>query len=374
MLDETQSHIRDMSRRFSQEQLAPFASEADRMGKWRMDPWPKIAKAGLSGILIPEQYGGAGADYVSFSQAIMEIAAADGACSTVVQVHNGLVCGGILRYGTEEQKQEFLIPLAKGIKLGCFCLTEPDAGSDAGALKTRARREGEHYILTGSKQFITSGGSADIAVVFAATDPSLGKKGISAFLINTDTSGYDVSRHEATMGQKASDHCQITFNECRVPVSNLLGEEGAGYRIALSNLEGGRIGVASQAVGMAKSAYEKALEYAQERKAFGKPIFDHQAVGFRLAEMATDLFAAELMIWRAATLRDQGKACLREASMAKLFSTEVAERVCTNAIQTLGGYGYLADYELERIYRDVRVCRIYEGTSDIQKLIIMKEL
>jgi hypothetical protein len=280
----------------------------------------------------------------------------------------------ILKYGTPRQKERFLRPLANGEYLGCFCLTEPDAGSDAAAITTRARRDGNKYLLNGVKQFITSGQTADIAIVFAVTDPAAGKKGLSAFIVPTRTPGYQVARVEHTLGQRSTDHCQIVFENCEVMPDQLLGEEGEGLKIALSNLEGGRIGVAAQSVGMARAAYDVALTYAKERRTFGKPIIEHQAVSFRLADMATGIHAAELMVIRAASLRDAGEPCLKEASMAKLFASEIAEKVCSAAIQIHGGYGYLSEFPVERIYRDVRVCSIYEGTSDIQRLVIGRQL
>jgi alkylation response protein AidB-like acyl-CoA dehydrogenase len=305
----------------------------------------------------------------------MEIAAGCGAVSTIMTVHNGVGCMPILTFGTDEQKEQFLKPMARGEKIGCFCLTEPGAGSDAASIKTRARRDGNaSYVLSGAKQFITSGKNGQIAIVFAVTDPEAGKKGISAFIVPTDTKGYVVSKVERKLGQHASDTCAIVFEDMRVPASQRLGEEGQGLKIALANLEGGRIGIGAQAVGMARGAFNAALAYAKERVQFGKPIFEHQAVAFRLADMATSIEAAEQLVLHAASLRDAGLPCLKEASMAKLFASETAERVCSDAIQVHGGYGYLADYPVERIYRDVRVCQIYEGTSDIQKLVIARAL
>ncbi|QCI64686.1 acyl-CoA dehydrogenase family protein [Phreatobacter stygius] len=374
MLTETQKQIRDVARQFAQKELAPGAAERDRAVVFPEAALKAMGRLGLMGIMIDEAHGGAGADYVAFAQAVTEIAAADGACSTVMQVHNGLVCMGIARYASTAQKERFLVPLARGEALGCFCLTEPEAGSDAAAIRTTARRRGNHFVLNGAKQFITSGSSSDTAIVFAVTDPAAGKKGLTAFIVPTTTPGYQVARIEHTMGQRSTDHCHIVFEDCEVPADHMLGEEGEGLRIALSNLEGGRIGVAAQSLGMARAAYEAALRYARERRTFGKPIIEHQAVAFRLADMATALDAAELMTWRAATLRDAGAPCLKEASMAKLFASEAAERICNDAIQTLGGYGYLEDFPVERIYRDVRVCTIYEGTSDIQRLVISRQI
>jgi butyryl-CoA dehydrogenase len=374
MLSESQILLRERTRDFAQRALAPQAAQRDREGHAPRAMLSELAALGYLGMLLPAEWGGAGLDYVSYALAIAEIAAADGACSTTVSVHNSLACRPILNYGNDEQKHRYLPSLARGDMLGAFCLTEPEAGSDAGALRTRAERRGDFYVLNGAKQFITSGRSADLAVVFAVTDPQAGKRGISAFIVPTRTAGYEIASIERTMGQRGWDHCQIALRDCRVPAENLLGSEGQGLTIALSNLETGRIGVAAQAFGMARAAYEFALAYAGERRTFGKAIFEHQAVAFRLADMATQLQAAELMILQAARLRDAGLPCLKEASMAKLFATEMAEHVCSDAMQTLGGYGYLADFPLERIYRDVRVCKIYEGTSDIQRLVISRQI
>jgi len=370
MLSETQIQFRETARALAQRELAGGAAQRDREETFPHDAFQAMAKAGLMGIMVDPDFDGVGADYVSFSQVVAEIAYADGAASTALQVHNGLVCMSIQNFASSEQKEEFLRPLAVGARLGCFCLTEPEAGSDAAAIQMRADRRGNHFVLNGSKQFITSGKSADTAIVFAVTDRAKGKKGLSAFIVPTSTVGYTVARVEQTMGQRSTDHCHLVFENCEIPASNLLGEEGGGLKIALSGLAGGRIAVAAQALGMARSAFDRAISYAKQRRTFGKPIIEHQAVAFRLAEMAVQIQAAELMVWRAASLRDENAECLKEASMAKLFATEMAERVCHDALQTLGGYGYLADFELERIYRDVRVCKIYEGTSDIQKLVI----
>jgi alkylation response protein AidB-like acyl-CoA dehydrogenase len=333
-----------------------------------------MGELGFMGMLVPEEHGGAGADHVAYALALIEIAAGDGACSTIMSVHNSVVCMPLLRFGTAEQKTRFLGPLARGEKLGCFCLTEPEVGSDAGAIRTRARRDGNHFVLDGTKQFITSGAHADLAVVFAVTDPAKGKKGISAFLVPTATPGWNVARLEHKLGQRASDTAQIRIENLRLTPDLMLGTEGDGYRIALSQLEGGRIGIAAQSLGMARAAYEAALAYAKTRQSFGKPIIAHQAVAFRLADMATQLEAARLLVLNAARLRDSGVPCLTEACMAKLFASEMAERVCSDAIQIHGGYGYVSDFPVERIYRDVRVCQIYEGTSDIQRLVIARGL
>jgi alkylation response protein AidB-like acyl-CoA dehydrogenase len=374
MLNEVQREVRLTARRFAERELAPTAAERNRTRHFPREAFDAMGPLGLLGMTVPVEHGGAGLDYVSYSLAIIEIAAADGAAATAVQVHNSLVCGAILRHGSAEQRERYLRPLAEGKLLGAFCLTEPDAGSDAAALATRARKVGNRFVLNGTKQFITSGRSADLAIVFAVTDPSLGKRGISAFMVPTASPGYIVSRIEQTMGQRSSDHCQIFFEDCEVLPGQTLGAEGEGLAIALGNLESGRIGVAAQSVGMARAAYDVALAYAKERRTFGKPIIEHQAVAFRLADMATSLQAAEHMVLHAARLRDAGLPCVKAASMAKLFASEVAERICCDAIQTLGGYGYLNDFPVERIYRDVRVCKIYEGTSDIQRLVISRQI
>ncbi|HET9764572.1 MAG TPA: acyl-CoA dehydrogenase family protein [Casimicrobiaceae bacterium] len=373
-LNESQRLLRDTLRTFARERLAPFAAEWDRTHAFPREALRELGRLGTYGIVVPERYGGAGLDYVSLAVALEEIAAGDGATSTIVSVQNSVVCGPILTFGDEAQKERFLVPLASGDKLGCFCLTEPQAGSDAAAIATRARREADDYVIDGVKQFITSGKEADIALVFAVTDKAAGKKGISAFIVDTNTAGYTVARVEDKLGQRASDTAQIAFERCRVPAANRLGREGEGYRIALANLEAGRIGIAAQSVGMARAAFEAARAYATERQAFGKPLAEHQAVAFRLADMATEIEVARQMVWHAASLRDAGEPCLKEASMAKLFASEMAERVCSAAIQTHGGYGYVADFPVERIYRDVRVCQIYEGTSDIQRLVIARAL
>ena len=373
-LSEEQRLIRDSVRDYVQARIAPFAADWDRDGSFPAEQLKEMAELGLFGMFIPEQWGGAGADYLAFALAIEEVAAGDGACSTILSVNNSVVCGVLLRSGSEFLRQTYLKPLAAGEKLGCFCLTEPHAGSDAAALRTRAEKRGDEYVLNGSKAFITSGANADVAIVFAVTDPAAGKKGISAFVVPTDNPGYQVGGVENKMGQHASDTASIFFRNCRIPADHLIGGEGEGYRIALMNLEGGRIGIGAQSVGMARAAYECALAYARERESFGKPLIEHQAVAFRLADMATRLEAARLMVYNAARLRDAGERCLKQASMAKLFASEAAEKICSDAIQVLGGYGYLRDFPVERIARDVRVAQIYEGTSDIQRLVIAREL
>ena len=374
VINETQALIRDTPRAFAEEHLKPNAAKWDAESTFPADALAELGKLGFMGMLVPEEMGGAGSDHVAYALALEEIAAGDGSTSTIMSVHNSVGCMPVLKFGTDMQKERFLKPMARGEQLGCFCLTEPGAGSDASALKTRARREGNGWVLNGTKQFITSGGKADLAIVFAVTDPDAGKKGISAFLVPTKTEGWKVARVEKKLGLNASETCQIQMDELRVEPELMLGKEGEGYRIALANLEGGRIGIGAQSVGMAKAAYEAALAYAQERETFGKPIFEHQAVAFRLADMATQIEAARQMVLHAAALRDAGERCLKEASMAKLFASEIAERVCSDAIQIHGGYGYLADFPVERIYRDVRITQIYEGTSDIQRLVIAREI
>ena len=374
LVTDEQQQIVDAIRDFAQERLRPFAEQWDKAHRFPREAIDEMAALGLFGMLVPEQYGGSDTGYVAYALALEEIAAGDGACSTIMSVHNSVGCVPILKFGTEQQKQQFLAPLASGSMIGAFALTEPQAGSDASSLKTRARLEGDHYILNGSKQFITSGQNAGVVIVFAVTDPEAGKRGITAFIVPTDTPGYQVARVEDKLGQHASDTCQVVFDNVRVPVANRLGEEGQGYKIALANLEGGRIGIASQSVGMARAAFEVARDYAKERQSFGKPLIEHQAVAFRLADMATRIAVARQMVLHAAALRDAGRPALVEASMAKLFASEMAEKVCSDALQTLGGYGYLSDFPLERIYRDVRVCQIYEGTSDIQRMVIARNL
>ncbi len=372
---EEQATIRDMARRFAEERLAPNAEAWDRDHVFPADAIADMGALGFMGMTVPPEWDGVGTDYVSYALAVIELAAGCGAVSTIMSVHNGVGCMPVLTFGTEAQKERFLKPMARGDTLACFCLTEPGVGSDAASIKTRARRDGNSsYVISGAKQFVTSGKNAKVAIVFAVTDPDAGKKGISAFIVPTDTKGYVVAKVEQKLGLNASDTCAIAFEDMRVPAEQRLGEEGQGLRIALANLEGGRIGIGAQAVGMARSAHAAALRYARERVQFGKPIIEHQAVAFRLADMATQIEAAEQLVLHAASLRDAKLPCLKEASMAKLFASEMAERVCSDAIQIHGGYGYLADYPVERIYRDVRVCQIYEGTSDIQRLVISRAL
>jgi butyryl-CoA dehydrogenase len=374
ILSQEQQMIRDAMRTFAQERLAPYAATWDRDKTFPAAALKELGALGAMGMTVPEAYGGAGLDYMSLVLTLEEIAAGDGATSTIVSVQNSLPCGITLNFGSEAQKQRWLLPLARGEALGCFCLTEPQAGSDASALLTTARRDGEHWVINGVKQYITTGKNADVAIVLAVTDKAAGKKGISCFLVPTSTPGYIVARVEDKLGQHASDTAQIVFEDCRVPLDAIMGAEGEGYRIALSNLEAGRIGIAAQCIGMARAAFEAALRYAKERVSFGQPIIEHQAVHFRLADMATQIDAARLMVWRAAMLKDAGQPCLTEASMAKMFASEMAEKVASDAIQIHGGAGYMNDYPVERIYRDVRVCQIYEGANDIQRMVIGRAL
>ena len=373
-LTEEQVLIQDMAKSFAVEQIKPFASEWDQKGIFPKQALNQMGELGFMGMLVPEQWGGSETGNLAYVLALEEIAAADGATSTIMSVHNSVGCVPILKFGTDEQKERYLKPLAQGEMIGAFALTEPHTGSDAAAIKTRAVKEGDDYILNGAKQFITSGHNAGVIIVFAVTDPSAGKKGMSAFLVPRESAGYEVIRVEEKLGLHASDTCQIALTEVRLHKSMMLGKEGDGLKIALSNLEGGRIGIAAQAVGLARAALEEATQYAKERVAFGKPIFEQQAISFRLASMATEIHAARQMVHYAARLKEAGQPCLTEASMAKLFSSEMTERVCSQALQIFGGYGYLKDFPIERIYRDARICQIYEGTSDIQRLVIARSL
>ncbi len=374
ILNEEQTMIRDMAREFAANRLAPNSAVWEQAATIPREIFDEMGALGLMGMTVPENYGGAETDFISYALALTEIAGGDGAVSTVMSVNNSPCCAALLKDGTEAQKQKYLVPVAKGEMIGAFCLTEPHAGSDASALKTKAVKDGDDYIINGIKQFITSGKIGGVALVFAVTDVDAGKRGISCFIVPTDAEGYRVASVENKLGQKASDTCQISFEDVRVPASNMLGTEGAGYKIALANLETGRIGIGAQSVGMAKAALDHAIAYAKERQSFGQAIVEHQAVGFRLADMATKVEVARQMVLHAASLKDAGVPCLTEASMAKLFASEMAEEVCSGAIQTLGGNGFISDYPVEKIYRDVRVCQIYEGTSDIQKLVIARNL
>jgi alkylation response protein AidB-like acyl-CoA dehydrogenase len=374
LLSDDHRLIRDAVRDYAQREIAPYAAQWARESRFPREALQGLAALGCLGIAVPTPWDGAGLDYLSLALAIEEIAAADGATSTIVSVNNCPVCSILLARGNEEQKARWLRPVASGQWIGAFALTEPQAGSDAANIRTTARRDGDAYVLDGVKQFITSGKNGQVAIVLAATDRDAGKKGISAFIVPTDTPGYIVERLEDKAGQAASDTAQIRFEGCTVPAANRIGAEGEGYKIALSGLEGGRIGIAAQAVGMARAAFEAALRYARERSAFGKPIFEHQAVQFRLADMAMQIEAARQLLWHAASLKDAGQPCLKEAAMAKRLASEMAERVCSAALQIHGGYGYVADFPVERIWRDVRVCQIYEGTSDVQNMLIARAL
>ena len=374
ILNQEQEQIRDAVRAFAQAELWPNAARWDKEHTFPLDAHKGLAALGAYGICVPEEFGGANLDYLTLALVIEEIAAGDGGTSTAVSVTNCPVNAILMRYGNAAQKKQWLMPLAQGEMLGVFCLTEPHVGSDASSLRTTAVKDGDGYLINGVKQFITSGKNGHAAIVIAVTDKGAGKKGMSAFIVPTDAPGYVVARLEKKLGQNSSDTAQINFDNCRIPAENLIGAEGEGYKIALGGLEGGRIGIAAQSVGMARSAFEFALAYSKERQSFGTAIFNHQAVGFRLADCATKLEAARQLIWHAASLRDAGLPCLKEAAMAKLFASEMAEAVCSAAIQTLGGYGYVSDFPVERIYRDVRVCQIYEGTSDVQKIIIQRAL
>lgn len=374
MFTDEQKMIAEMARNFAQEKLAPGAAAREETGEIELSIREEMGQLGLLGMTADPDWGGVGADYLSYALAIIEIAAGDGAVSTMMSVQNAPVNAILSAFGSDEQKERFLRPLAQGEYIGAFALTEANAGSDASAVRTRAILEGDHYVINGSKQFITSGKIAGATILFAVTDPTAGKKGLSCFIVPNDTPGFEVANTEQKLGQRASDTSALSFTDMKVPIDLRIGEEGQGYGIALSSLETGRIGIAAQSVGMAQAAFDAAKQYSFERESFGKPIFEHQAVSFRLADLETKLEAARQLTLNAARMKDAGTPCLREACMAKLFASEAAESICSGAIQTLGGYGYLADFPVERIYRDVRVCQIYEGTSDIQKLIIAREM
>ena len=374
LLTPDQTMIRDAVRDFAQQEIWPHAPQWDKDHTFPHEVHKGLAALGAYGICVPEELGGAGLDYTTLAVVLEEIAAGDGGVSTAISVTNCPVNAILMRYGNDAQKKKWLTELAQGHMLGAFCLTEPHVGSDASALRTTATKEGDEYVINGVKQFITSGKNGHVAIVIAVTDKGAGKKGMSAFIVPTNAPGYHVARLEDKLGQHSSDTAQINFDNCRIPAENLIGAEGEGYKIALSALEGGRIGIAAQSIGMARSAFEAALQYSKDRVSFGTAIFNHQAVGFRLADCATQLEAARQLMYHAASLRDAGLPCLKEAAMAKLFASETAEKVCSIAIQTLGGYGVVSDFPVERIYRDVRVCQIYEGTSDVQKIIIQRAL
>ena len=373
-LSEEQRMIRDMAREFAQREIAPHAAAWEKAG-WIDDALvAQMGELGLLGMVVPEEWGGSYVDYVAYALAVEEVSAADGATGALMSIHNSVGCGPLLQYGSPAQKETWLARLAAGRAIGCFCLTEPQAGSEAHNLRTRAELHGDHWVLDGAKQFVSNARRASLAIVFAVTDPGLGKKGLSAFLVPTDTPGFVVERSEHKMGLRASDTCAVTLQHCRIPAANLLGERGKGLAIALSNLEGGRIGIAAQSIGIARAAFEAALRYARERVQFGKPIAEHQSIANLLADMHTRLNAARLLTLHAARLKSAGLPCLSEASQAKLFASEMAEQVCSSAIQIHGGYGYLEDYPVERYYRDARITQIYEGTSEIQRMLIAREL
>ena len=374
ILNSDQQQVRDAVRNFATQELMPHAAAWDKAHTFPVKAHKGLAALGAYGICVPDDLGGAGLDYLTLAVVIEEIAAGDGGTSTAISVTNCPVNAILMRYGNAQQQKQWLTPLAQGHMLGAFCLTEPHAGSDASSLKTTAVKDADGYVINGVKQFITSGKNGHVAIVIAVTDKGAGKKGMSAFIVPTSAPGYSAARLEDKLGQHSSDTAQVNFDNCRVQHGNLIGNEGEGYKIALSALEGGRIGIAAQSIGMARSAFDFALAYAKDRTAFGSAIINHQAVGFRLADCATQIEAARQLTWHAAALRDAGLPCLKEAAMAKLFASEMAEQVCSAALQTLGGYGYVSDFPIERIYRDVRVCQIYEGTSDVQKIIIQRSL
>ncbi len=374
LLSEHHLAVQDAVRAYVQDRIPPKAAGWDKSHQFPKAELQGLADLGCYGVAVPTEYDGAGLDFLALAVILEEIAAGDGATSTIVSVNNCPVCSILMAWGSEAQKQQWLKPLARGEMLGAFCLTEPHVGSEAGGLRTTATKDGDGYLINGVKQFITSGKNGDVAIVMAVTDKAAGKRGISAFIVPTATPGYTVARLEDKTGQHASDTAQILFENCRVPAENLIGDEGQGLKIALSGLEGGRIGIASQSVGMARAAFDAALAYSKQRESFGKPIFEHQALQFRLADMATEIEAARQLIHHAASLKDAGRPCLKEAAMAKLFASEMAERVCSAAIQIHGGYGYVSDFPVERIWRDVRVCQIYEGTSDVQRILIGRAL
>lgn len=376
MLEQTDPNflIVDTARRYAQERLWPTAAAREKAGRIEPEIVRELGEMGFLGATLSSDWGGSEIDTETYARVVEEIAAGDASVSTLVSVHNAPTCEILQHYGSDAQRQAWLVPLATGAAVGSFALTEPGAGSDASALRTRAVKDGDDYVITGSKQFISNAAIGQTTILFAVTDPAAGKKGISCFIVSNSTPGYQVARVEEKLGQKASDTCHLVFDGMRVPASQRIGAEGEGYKIALSTLEAGRIGIAAQSVGMARSALDYAIAYAKERRAFGKAIIDHQAVGFRLVDMKTKLEAARQLVLNAARLKDAGQPALEAAAMAKLYASEVAEEVCSAAIQTLGGYGFLADYPVERIYRDVRVCQIYEGTSDIQKIILQRML
>jgi alkylation response protein AidB-like acyl-CoA dehydrogenase len=371
---EDQRMIRDSARDFARTELAPHAAQWDKDGWIADSAIAKLGEVGLLGMMVPDEWGGSYTDYVAYALAVEEIAAGCAATSTLMSVHSSVGCGPILKFGTPAQKQRYLPDMAQGKLIGCFCLTEPQAGSEAHNLKTRAILQDGHWILNGAKQFVTNGKRAKVAIVFAVTDPELSKKGISAFVVPTGTPGFLVGPPEHKLGIRGSDTCAITFDDCRIPEDALLGSRGKGLSIALSNLEGGRIGIAAQAIGIARAAFEAALAYSKTRRQFDRPIGEFGSIGNMLADMQTSISAARMLTHHAARMRSAGIPCLSEACQAKLHSSEMAERVCSKAIQIHGGYGYLEDYNVERHYRDARITQIYEGTSEIQRLLIARTL
>lgn len=373
-LTEEQRMIRDAARQFATEVLAPDAGQWDREGALPDSVIRQLGELGLLGMIVPAELGGTFSDYTAYALAMEEIAAGCASCGTLMSVHNSVGCGPILAYGTDAQKAEWLPKLASGEVIGAFCLTEPQAGSEANNLRVRAVERDGQWVLSGSKQFVTNGARSGVAIVFAVTDPEQGKRGISAFIVPKDTPGFNVGAPEHKLGIRASDTCPITFDDCAIPAANLLGQRGEGLKIALSNLEGGRIGIAAQALGIARAAFDAARAYARERVQFGRPIHEHQSVANKLADMQTQINAARLLIHHAARMRTEGVPCLSEASQAKLFASEMAERVCSDAIQIHGGYGYLEDYPVERHYRDARITQIYEGTSEVQRMVIARNV
>nr|WP_284504364.1 acyl-CoA dehydrogenase family protein [Caballeronia sp. ATUFL_F1_KS4A] len=373
-LTEEQRMIRDAARQFATEALAPNAGQWDKDGAIPDAVVRQLGELGLLGMIVPAELGGTFSDYTAYALAMEEIAAGCASCATMMSVHNSVGCGPILAYGTDAQKAEWLPKLASGEVIGAFCLTEPQAGSEANNLRVRAVEKDGKWVISGSKQFVTNGKRAGVAIVFAVTDPDQGKRGLSAFVVPTDTPGFNVGAPEHKLGIRASDTCPINFDDCAIPAANLLGKRGEGLKIALSNLEGGRIGIAAQALGIARAAFDAARAYAKERVQFGKPIQEHQSVANMLADMQTQINAARLLIHHAARMRTEGVPCLSEASQAKLYASEMAERVCSDAIQIHGGYGYLQDYPVERHYRDARITQIYEGTSEVQRMVIARNV
>ena len=374
-LDDVQTLVRDTARRFAQEEVAPLAPEMDKAAAFRMDLVRKMGELGFMGVAIPEQYGGGGMDYRCYAIVVEELSAACASTGVVVSAHSSLCCDPIFRFGTEEQKRKYLVPLASGKMLGCLGLTEPQAGTDAGAVRTTAVLDGDEWVLNGTKIFITNGGPAGVAVVIASTDRSAKHRGLSAFIVPADAPGYKVAKEEHKLGIRASSTAELVFDECRIPKENLLGKPGEGFKIAMATLDGGRIGIAAQAVGIARGAMEHAIAYSKERHQFGQPISSFQAIQWKLADMATEIDAARLLTWRAAWMKDQGlKNYSREAAMAKLFASDVAMKATREAVQVFGGYGYIDEYPVERFYRDAKITEIYEGTSEVQRLVIARAL